>query len=145
MKKLMILVGLVLLVLLSGCAKKEDVYFYDENIETIYYAEGPSTLQYPDEDVCIYMIVYDTDMDQPQTTLKKLGRKKRDFHPGKRVNLYFFANALPNQEIYKELGEKSKLTNMDMKHFLNLIENEDRYKLALLISSKGKEDFIINR
>ncbi|MBN2829373.1 MAG: hypothetical protein JXR56_03510 [Candidatus Cloacimonetes bacterium] len=144
MKKALILLGLALLMFMASGCKKEDVYYSDNNLETIFYVEGQSNSQYPGEDVAIYLVKYDPEMTLPETELKKFGRKKRDYHPGKRVNVYYFANEIPNKERYEELGKKEKLTGMELKHFITLIDQEDRYSLSFQVDSAGKEEFIIN-
>jgi hypothetical protein len=143
MKKVVILVGLVFLLMITAACKKENVYYSDDNFETVFYVDGQSNSQYPDEDVCIYLVKYNSDMSLPETELKKFGRTKRDYHPNERVNIYYFDTELPNSERYAELGKKEHLTGVELKHFINLIETEDRYRISFQVSSKGKEDFII--
>ncbi len=144
MKKLLLLV-FVVMVLLVGCSKKEDVYYSDDFVNTVYYVHGMSDYHYPGDEMYIYVFEYDGEKEFPQTTLKKFGREKHEFHSDARVHLYFYKNSVPNSTAYDELGKKSELSKEEMRKFIDVINSEDRFKYSQFFEPDGRESFKENR
>ncbi len=144
MKRFLLLV-IAVMILLAGCSKEEDVYYSDENLETPFYVHGISDHHYGGDETCIYLIEFDKEMDFPQTALKKFGRTKKEFNKEKRVHLYYYPNSLPNSQRYSELGKKSELTKEEMRKFIDIILEEDRYLYSQIFETEGRESFKTNR